>query len=117
MAPLSIFKEHKMAAETGLVGLAPWAAWLAPVPIIGIWFKSHLAQNQRIREAHEIAAKAEANTAKLKEEIASCKLGIHQDFAQKGYIKDVEHRLTKRIETMENRLISALSNFRNHSDL
>lgn len=98
-----------VAVETSIAATSGWwMAYLAPVPIIGFMFKAHLAQNARIRESHEVAAKAEANTAKLKEELASCRLGVEKDFASNHYIADVEQRLTKRIETMEMRLLSVI---------
>ncbi len=109
-----------MAAEHDPVW---WATWLIPLPFIGVWMKVHYAhmkdikdkhdaQDNRIKDAHEAAATALRNAALLKEDLASCRLGVEKDFASNVYIQQVEARLTKRFETMERRILNILSEHR-----
>lgn len=89
-----------------------WAAWLLPIPFIGIWMKAHFAQNQRISDALEVAADATKKAAETTEKLAACRLDVEQEFASKKYLNAVEIRLTGRIEAMESNVIEALKGSR-----
>lgn len=87
-----------------------WMKWTLALPIIGIYIKLHFAQNKKIADALLAAVEADKNAARSHEALASCRLGVEQEFAKNGYLSDLETRLTSRIEKMETNIMDILKN-------
>ena len=84
---------------THLPDISPWwYGFAASIPFLGVYAKNYLDTHKRIREA-------EAGIAETKLAITACRLDVEKKFASKGYLKDVEVRMTKLVTKVENAVI------------
>jgi hypothetical protein len=89
--------------------------YLASIPVLGGWATIAIMRRNKIKALEERIIAASVETAELikadasiRKEIASCQLTIAEKHATNSFVQEVEMRLTKRLETFESNLMTAV---------